>query len=238
MKGQLAGLADWTKIKSITSLLGTKIPILANGGIPSGEEITSCLSETGANGIMSAEGNLYNPMIFSPLNAVGGREYRSKLPIEMRTALDFCDLELSGTYSLDKSAYAPSTYLASQYLAIVETLPSTETGGSAIKSHLFKLFRPIWAEGKHIDLRERLAGGGGSVGKVDGKSTRSERLQLVKDVVDEFRRRILVSFSFSFFFFLLLVFFRSTSSHLHLSYSYLIRPIQKQDFYHLIQIDL
>ncbi|KWU41295.1 FMN-linked oxidoreductase, partial [Rhodotorula sp. JG-1b] len=63
-KGPQTGLASWDKIRRVVDLLSPKVPVLANGGIPSSEEIEPCLEETGAYGVMSAEGNLYNPMLF------------------------------------------------------------------------------------------------------------------------------------------------------------------------------
>ena len=185
-KGQFAGLASWPKISTVREALGAIVPIYANGGVPSSEEIAGCLEETGADGIMSAEGNLYNPLIFSPQNAQFGREYFAILPPTMQAALTACNDQLIGTSALNP-AYAPATFIASQYLAIVRTLPSTETSLSAVKSHLFKLFRPIWAAEKHHDLREELGKCGG--GK---KASFVERVQRYQELVDLMHQRIQV----------------------------------------------
>ncbi|KAK4703612.1 tRNA-dihydrouridine synthase 1, partial [Phenoliferia sp. Uapishka_3] len=182
-KGRQAGFASWSKINSITSLLGSKVPILANGGVPNSEDVEPCIRETGALGVMSAEGNLYNPMLFSPSNAAGGREYRACLPEEMQVALAECDAELVGEWDRDQAAYAPATFLAAQYLAIVKTLPSTQTGSSAIKAHLFKLFRPIWAQGRHLEIRESLGNSGRGV-------TREQKDAEYAKVVDQMRELI------------------------------------------------
>ncbi|GAA6013057.1 hypothetical protein JCM11491_000955 [Sporobolomyces phaffii] len=161
MKGQMTGFASWDKIKQVVKLVQPRIPVLANGGVPGSREVEPCLEETGANGLMSAEGNLYNPMLFNPSNSQQGRDYLSKLSLEMRQAIEACDEQLEGVWDISQAAYAPAPYLASQYLAIVVTIPNnTQTGTSAIKAHLYKMFRPVWAEGRHTEMRETLGKAG------------------------------------------------------------------------------
>ncbi|PMD24298.1 putative dihydrouridine synthase family protein [Hyaloscypha hepaticicola] len=77
MKGHKTGLADWSVIRFLREQLPKETVLFANGNILRKEDISRCLEETGADGVMSAEGNLYDPAIFADPPAVGeeGREF-------------------------------------------------------------------------------------------------------------------------------------------------------------------
>ena len=133
----LQGLADWDKIRAVKE--NVSVPVFANGNILFHSDIAACLAATGADGVMSAEGNLYNPAIFMPSPA----------------SFTLDDPTLPSTWCIpsDTGLHLPHTRLALEYLDIVKSL-KTHTKTGAVKGHLFKLLRP--ALGREIDLREQL----------------------------------------------------------------------------------
>ena len=76
-KGHKTGLADWSVLRFLRQNLPPDTVIFANGNILGHDDIWRCLEETGADGVMSAEGNLYDPTIFAKPPDAGheGREY-------------------------------------------------------------------------------------------------------------------------------------------------------------------
>ncbi|GAB1320632.1 tRNA dihydrouridine synthase [Madurella fahalii] len=65
-KGHLTGLADWEMIRYLRDNLPPETVLFANGNILQHGDLEKCLAATGADGVMSAEGNLSNPAIFAP----------------------------------------------------------------------------------------------------------------------------------------------------------------------------
>jgi tRNA-dihydrouridine synthase 1 len=76
-KGHLTGLADWSYIRYLRDHLPPETVIFANGNILQHDDVEKCLEATGADAVMSAEGNLSDPSIFAELPApsVPTREY-------------------------------------------------------------------------------------------------------------------------------------------------------------------
>ncbi|KAK6843673.1 hypothetical protein PG987_004533 [Apiospora arundinis] len=76
-KGHLTGVADWSYIRYLRENLPKETVIFANGNVLQPGDVEKCLEATGADAVMSAEGNLSDPAIFGEAPPVGqeGREY-------------------------------------------------------------------------------------------------------------------------------------------------------------------
>ena len=70
-KGHKTGLADWSVLRYLRDNLPSDTVMFANGNILQHGDIARCLHETGADGVMSAEGNLHDPTIFAKPPEVG-----------------------------------------------------------------------------------------------------------------------------------------------------------------------
>lgn len=161
------------------------VPVLANGNILNHEDVTRCLDKTEAHGVMSAEGNLYNPALFAPLAAPEAMSaYRSRLPLELLAAFD----ELDAAYPEEgpSTAHPSLIVMAKRYLAIVRNL-KTSTSPSSIKGHIFKLLMPLFTAGHHLDLRPKI----GAAGSGRDRTT-AERLDDYLAVINELEERLKV----------------------------------------------
>lgn len=162
MKGHKTGLADWDIIRQVKNALD--IPVFANGNVLYAQDWHDCLAYTGCDGIMSAEGHLYNPAIFHP--DVGR------------------DLSLLCDKDGDHTAFAPlhMIRIAHEYLDIVARL-KTPTSHGAIKGHMFKITRPALCI--HKDLRPVL----GKAHTYDGEPG-EDRVRDYRAFVHELSRRL------------------------------------------------
>lgn len=72
--------ANWSAIRAVRDAV--RIPVLANGNIRHMDDVASCLEETGADGVLSAESLLENPALFSGFQTaewvLGGEERNEK----------------------------------------------------------------------------------------------------------------------------------------------------------------
>lgn len=76
-KGHLTGVADWDYIRYLREHLPPDTVLFANGNVLQHGDLARCLEATGADGVMTAEGNLSDPALFAPPPPPGreGREY-------------------------------------------------------------------------------------------------------------------------------------------------------------------
>ncbi|KAF9484057.1 Dus-domain-containing protein [Pholiota conissans] len=159
-RGQNTGLADWDKIRAVKEAVS--VPVFANGNILYQSDIDACLKATGADAVMSAEGQLYNPALFAGIeHPIDSPSYDSDEQILIR--------------------HPRHADLALEYLEIVKNLKTT-TSVSGIKGHLFKIMRPGLV--KEQDLREKL----GKV-KISPKNMK-ECIQAYVDVCNEMKKRM------------------------------------------------
>ncbi|KAJ1448879.1 hypothetical protein M885DRAFT_623043 [Pelagophyceae sp. CCMP2097] len=66
MKQQFTGKCDWQGIASVVERVRGRIPVVANGGIETFEDVERCLMATKAQGVMISEASLANPAVFRP----------------------------------------------------------------------------------------------------------------------------------------------------------------------------
>ncbi|KAJ7290232.1 Dus-domain-containing protein [Mycena rebaudengoi] len=141
-RGHNAGLASYEHIRAVKQ--NVSVPVFANGNILFQEDVEACLRETGCDGVMSAEGILYNPALFAGLAPAPSSSSSAALePPAPPVTAD----------ALLLARHPPHVALAQEYLVIVRSL-RTATALTAVKGHLFKILRP--ALSRHPDLRERL----------------------------------------------------------------------------------
>jgi tRNA-dihydrouridine synthase 1 len=180
MKGHKTGLADWSVIRYLREELGDEVVLFANGNILKKEDVERCLEETGADGVMSAEGNLYDPGIFSTPPEVGkeGREYWRGRDGKGGWRMDAVFrryMDILYTYVLESPIpNRQPLYLPSDPEPVVEEGKGEEEEGPPMKKqkkekkekttnpnllsmqpHLFHLLRPLVS--RHHHVRDALA---------------------------------------------------------------------------------
>jgi len=123
------GACDFDLIRLVKQ--NARVPVFANGGIFSFDDVQRCLAYTGVDGVMSSEALLCNPTLFadpaSPLGFSSGRK--------------------------------DSRSVAREYLAIVGELEAQKiaTDHAAIRAHLFKILYQHISLERNFDLRDELA---------------------------------------------------------------------------------
>ena len=85
------GNANWDYIKQVVEHVGDRVPVLANGNISNMDDVRECLKQTGADGIMSSEGVLEYPPLFTETN-VESTNYKRTGPGRLQMAEDYLEL--------------------------------------------------------------------------------------------------------------------------------------------------
>lgn len=180
-KGHNTGVADWAMIRYLRANLPLDTVIFANGNILNRNDIQPCLEATGADGIMSAEGNLSDPTIFAkPPTALDDREYwrgpdgeegyridgvlRRYLDIIYKYVLEQdppprsplyvpSDPESNGSFTIDERNDETSEPPAKRRRHDKKSPVSPSL--KALQGHLFHMFRPFVST--HTDIRDALA---------------------------------------------------------------------------------
>lgn len=130
-KGQHTGSADWEAIRRVVELVGDRVPVLANGNISNLDDVRRCLRETGADGVMSSEGVLEYPALFTETNT-----------------------EATG----HKRTGPGRVQMAEDYLALCRRYPPDEggqgSGPKCIRAHLHRFLHADLQ--RHTELRDAL----------------------------------------------------------------------------------
>ncbi|OQV09840.1 hypothetical protein CLAIMM_13922 [Cladophialophora immunda] len=181
-KGHNTGIADWQMIRYLREQLPPETVIFANGNILNSGDLESCLAATGADGVMSAEGNLSDPTIFAnPPREHNPREYwygaegkggyrmdavfRRYLDIIHRYVFDREPPMRTPLYVPGDPEEVPQIMEASGDVAHEEVRPrkrqkrfskqQLDPNIRSIQAHLFQLLRPLVS--RHTDIRDALA---------------------------------------------------------------------------------
>lgn len=180
-KGHNMGVADWAMIRHLRDNLPPDTVIFANGNILNRGDIQPCLVATGADGIMSAEGNLSDPTIFAkPPTDENNREYwrgsdgqegyridgvlRRYLDIIYKYVLEQEPPERSPLYiPSDPESTTSTTFVRAEEESSEPPAkrrkqnkkPPVSPSLKALQGHLFQMFRPFVST--HTDIRDTLA---------------------------------------------------------------------------------
>ncbi len=183
-KGHNMGVADWSYIRYLRDNLPANTVIFANGNILNRNDIQPCLEATGADAVMSAEGNLSDPTIFAgppPLGEETPEYWRGRHGQEgyrldgvIRRYFDIIYNDVLNTKPPERpplympgDAEAPRSKESSAHYNADEDGPPKkrlrrELGPKlsspnlkVMQGHLFQLLRPMLST--HTDIRDALA---------------------------------------------------------------------------------
>jgi hypothetical protein len=126
-KGHKVGSCDWEMIKRIRKHFEGRVPIFANGGIETFDDVQKCLDATECEGVMVSEAILENPTLFA-----NNRNIDTPNSSEKLTQLDITE----------------------EYLAFCRKYPEMYHF-KMVRSHIMKMMHRYFC--KHTELRDRCA---------------------------------------------------------------------------------
>ena len=110
-KQQATGSCDWERVAEIKKHFGDKVPIIANGGIETIEDVYICLEKTGCDGVMSSEAILENPQLFDTFDRTRSANSRSSCSrSRSETKKIFNQIELAQAYIDLCKQYPPHAF--------------------------------------------------------------------------------------------------------------------------------
>ncbi|ROW14904.1 hypothetical protein VPNG_03298 [Cytospora leucostoma] len=149
-KGHLTGVADWEYIRHLRENLPPETVIFANGNVLQHGDLRRCLDATGADGVMSAEGNLSDPA----LEFWRGRDGRGGWRVDavMRRYLD-----IMHRYVLNQEPPARRPLFKGAAAAAAAKMTSITAGPNFVgmQAHLFHMLRHFVT--RHHDVRDAMA---------------------------------------------------------------------------------
>ena len=184
-KGHNMGVADWSMIRYLRDNLHPETVIFANGNIMNSTDLEACLEATGADAVMSAEGNLSDPTVFAlPPSDPESREYwwgpngaggyridsvlRRYLDIIHRDVLEQDPpqrqpLYVPGDSNRTSSPTSPSASITPSPHIIQkrgrkrkrDNTSASSPNLRVMQGHLFQILRPLVST--HTDIRDALA---------------------------------------------------------------------------------
>ena len=125
--------ANWDAIREVVRHL--EIPVIANGGIETPQDVEAILARTSAVGCMSSEALLENPSLY---------DFDNALPTDCPSRV-FLDRQVK---------------LCKEYIELAKLFPPVGNGRfgghSAVKAHVFKMLYTAFSNPKFQDLRNKL----------------------------------------------------------------------------------
>ncbi|KAK6353185.1 hypothetical protein TWF696_005172 [Orbilia brochopaga] len=138
-KSHNTGLADWSYIRYLRDNLPPDTVIYANGNILYNSDVDACLAATGADAVMCAETNLYNPAVFLPATA----PFEQRFPRVDHVVREYLNIVRDITFDSDQ-------------LTMTKEQAREHPSLSSVKMHLFKLLHTAFQRKENHYIRNML----------------------------------------------------------------------------------